>query len=96
MAYFNGISSADLDVHSWQVPSYGSGEHVQIARLLDGHVAIANSAYPPGPALIITPAQMDALIQSIKAGEYDHLADGPGRHTAQPPGPPGQAAGPPT
>lgn len=38
-----------------------------------GSVAVRNSRYPDGPALVYTPAEIEALLLGVKDGEFDHL-----------------------
>jgi zinc/manganese transport system permease protein len=38
-----------------------------------GRVAVRNSRYPGGPALIYTAAEISAFILGAKDGEFDHL-----------------------
>jgi hypothetical protein len=36
-----------------------------------------NSNFPEGPALVYTPAEIEAMLLGVKDGEFDHLiADG--------------------
>lgn len=50
-----------------------SGNCVELARLADGGVAVRNSRYPAGPALLYTPAEITAFIQGAKDGDFDDL-----------------------
>lgn len=38
-----------------------------------GDIAVRNSRFPDGPALIYTPAEVRAMLLGIKDGEFDHL-----------------------
>ena len=38
-----------------------------------GAIAVRNSRHPDSPALIYTPAEMDAFIRGAKDGEFDDL-----------------------
>jgi hypothetical protein len=44
-----------------------------MAALPDGDVAVRNSRFPDGPALIYTRAEIESLILGVKDGEFDHL-----------------------
>jgi hypothetical protein len=44
-----------------------------MARLSDGQIALRNSRYPEGPALIYTCAEIEALIRGAQDGDFDHL-----------------------
>ncbi|MGH3569076.1 MAG: DUF397 domain-containing protein [Pseudonocardia sp.] len=59
----------------WQKSRFSSpsGNCVEVAALTDGGVAVRNSRYPGGPALIYTRAEMVAFVQGVKAGEFDKL-----------------------
>ena len=46
---------------------------VELAGLPNGDVALRNSRHPHGPALIYTPAEIDAFIRGAKDGEFDDL-----------------------
>jgi hypothetical protein len=52
-----------------------SGNCVEIAELPDGSVAIRNSRYPSGPALICAAAEFSAFLASARDGEFDGLLD---------------------
>ena len=50
-----------------------SGNCVELAALADGAVAMRNSRYPAGPALVYTRAEVAAFLAGIKSGEFDDL-----------------------
>lgn len=50
-----------------------SGSCVEMARLPGGQVAIRNSRYPSGPALICPRAEVAAFVAAAKGGEFDDL-----------------------
>lgn len=56
----------------WVKSSYSGpqGNCVQIAYLTDGQVAMSNSRYPSGPALVFTSAEWDAFLRGALAGEF--------------------------
>ncbi|GIF66765.1 hypothetical protein Ais01nite_48000 [Asanoa ishikariensis] len=71
----NGVAATDLGAVTW-VKSRRSGAQgncVELARLADGAVAVRNSRDPEGPALVFTPAEMTALFQGVRDGEFDHF-----------------------
>jgi hypothetical protein len=67
---------ADLLVATWRRSraSNSSGSCVEVAGLPGGEVAIRNSRYPRGPALIYTRAEMAAFVAGAKDGEFDDLS----------------------
>lgn len=72
---FNGMPATDLPGARWQKSrrSGSQGNCVEMASLPTGQVAIRNSRHPDGPALIYTRAEIEALIQGAKDGDFDHL-----------------------
>ncbi len=69
----NGLSAARLDGATWRKSSRSGafGNCVEVARLGGGQVAVRNSRYPSGPALIYTRAEVAAFVAGIKDGEFD-------------------------
>jgi hypothetical protein len=56
------------------VASNPNGDCVELAPLPVEAVAMRNSRDPRGPALIYTRAAIAALLDGVKAGEFDDLA----------------------
>jgi hypothetical protein len=50
-----------------------NGNCVELARLEGGGVAVRHSKNPTGPALVYTPAEMDAFFDGVRKGEFDGL-----------------------
>jgi len=50
-----------------------NGECVEMARLPGGKVAVRNSRYPSGPALIFPRQAIAALVRAIRGGELEDL-----------------------
>jgi hypothetical protein len=50
-----------------------SGNCVEIAELPDGSIAIRNSRYPAGPALVCTHPEFAAFLAGARDGEFDGL-----------------------
>ena len=75
MSVENGVPAGHLRV-AWRKSkaSNPSGSCVEIAGLPDGEIAIRNSRYPSGPALIYTRAEIAAFLAGAKAGEFEDLA----------------------
>jgi uncharacterized protein DUF397 len=72
---YNGIPAPELTGISWQKSrrSNSQGQCVELGRLAGGEIAIRNSRHPDGPALLYTRAEIRALIQGAKEGDFDHL-----------------------
>ena len=73
---YNGIPASDLDGAAWRKSSHSNsqGNCVEFAQLADGSVAMRNSRFPQGPALVYTRAEISALLAGVKDGEFDDLA----------------------
>ncbi|HEV2637886.1 MAG TPA: DUF397 domain-containing protein [Actinocrinis sp.] len=73
---YNGIPAGDLAGAAWRKAgaSNSQGACVEFARLGDGSVAVRNSRFPDGPALVYTPAEIAAMLDGAKQGEFDDLA----------------------
>ena len=69
----NGIPAGGLTGANW-VKSTRSGPTggncVEVAFIGDGQVAVRNSRYPAGPALVFTTAEWDAFVGGAKDGEF--------------------------
>lgn len=73
---YNGIAASDLVDAQWRKSSHSNsqGNCVEFAELADGSVAVRNSRFPDGPALVYTRAEISALLAGAKDGEFDDLA----------------------
>jgi hypothetical protein len=71
----NGVPANELTDVTWRKSSFSAaGNCVEFAKLgADGAVAVRNSRFPEGPALVYTRSEIDALIQGMKSGEFDDL-----------------------
>jgi hypothetical protein len=71
----NGMPASDLRGVTWHKSRYSNsqGTCVEVAGLPNGDIAVRNSRDPDGPALIYTPAEIDAFIRGAKDGEFDDL-----------------------
>jgi hypothetical protein len=69
------VLSAQLRQTRWQKSRYSNsqGDCVEMAVLPGGDIAVRNSRDPNGPALIYTRAEIQALFQDVKDGDFDHL-----------------------
>ncbi|MFI9586969.1 DUF397 domain-containing protein [Streptomyces sp. NPDC052236] len=75
MQYDNGVPAHDIQGVVWtkSSASIGEGNCVEVARLEEGAVAVRNSRFPDGPALVYTASEAAAFLAGAKAGEFDHL-----------------------
>lgn len=53
--------------------SNSQGACVELAGLPGGDIAIRNSRDPDGPVLFYTKAEIRALIEGVKEGDFDNL-----------------------
>ena len=73
---YNGIPATELADVAWRKSSASNsqGACVEFALLEDGSVAMRNSRFPAGPALVYTKAEIAAMLDGAKNGEFDNLA----------------------
>jgi Domain of unknown function (DUF397) len=72
MTIRNGMPAAQLTV-TWRKSRRSGpqgGNCVEVAHLADGQVAMRNSRFPDGPALVFTSAEWDAFLGGAKDGEF--------------------------
>ncbi len=71
----NGMPAAELTDVSWRKSSRSGalGNCVELATLTDGSVAMRNSRFPEGPALVYTRAEIAAFVAGARDGEFDDL-----------------------
>jgi Domain of unknown function (DUF397) len=79
MKTYNGMPATALSGAGWRKSSASNsqGACVELARLGSGEFAVRNSRNPEGPALIYTQAEIAALIEGVKMGEFDDLLGDP-------------------
>ncbi len=75
MQIMNGVPSGQLGEVQWRksTESNSSGNCVEFAALPAGEVAVRNSRYPDGPALVYSRAEVAAFLAGVKNGEFDDL-----------------------
>ncbi|GAB1817140.1 DUF397 domain-containing protein [Herbidospora mongoliensis] len=75
MQTYNGMPAHALNGVQWRksLHSNSTGNCVELAELPDGGVAVRNSRFPEGPALIYTRDEIRALVLGVKDGEFDGL-----------------------
>ncbi|MEU5694858.1 DUF397 domain-containing protein [Actinosynnema sp. NPDC020468] len=71
----NGMSAAALPGVTWRksARSGALGNCVELAELSGGDIAMRNSRFPDGPALVYTRAEIAAFVAGAKDGEFDDL-----------------------
>ena len=64
-----------LDGAAWRKSRHSnpSGNCVEIAELLDGAIAIRNSRFPDGPALICPRTDFAEFLAGARDGDFDTL-----------------------
>jgi hypothetical protein len=75
MQFSNGIPAGQLAFATWRkaLASNPSGSCVEVAALPGGEIAVRNSRYPAGPALVFSQAEISAFLTGAKNGEFDDL-----------------------
>jgi hypothetical protein len=75
MKITNGAAATELGPVAWRKSraSNPSGNCVEVAELPDGQIAVRNSRYPDGPALVYTQAEIAAFLTGVRNGEFDDL-----------------------
>ncbi|MEV7725295.1 DUF397 domain-containing protein [Streptomyces sp. NPDC101733] len=71
----NGVVASEIPGAVWvkSRASVGNGNCVELASLAGGAVAVRNSRFPEGPALIFTADEIEAFIDGAKRSEFDQL-----------------------
>jgi hypothetical protein len=69
----NGVQASGIPGVEWikSARSNQSGNCVEVAQLPGGGVAVRNSRYPDGPALVYTREEMAAFVEGAKDGDFD-------------------------
>jgi hypothetical protein len=72
---YNGMPAAELPGVTWEKSKHSNpnGACVEVARLPEGAIAVRNSRFPSGPALVYTRAEIEAFLAGAKDGEFDHV-----------------------
>nr|WP_234350360.1 DUF397 domain-containing protein [Streptomyces sp. WM4235] len=71
----NGERADGIPAVAWQKAraSLNNGNCVELAALPGGGVAVRNSRFPSGPALVFTKAELAAFLDGAKEEEFDHF-----------------------
>jgi len=74
----NGMAADDLADVQWRKSRYSGavGNCVEVANLDSGEIAVRNSRFPNGPALVYTQDELAAFIAGAKDGEFDDVVRG--------------------
>ena len=72
---YNGIPATEIADVTWQKSRHSNpnGACVEVAVLPGGEIAVRNSRFPSGPALVYTSAEIAAFLAGAKDGEFDHV-----------------------
>lgn len=67
----NGVQASLLRAAAWRKSSHSnpSGNCVEAAMVSQG-VAVRNSRFPDGPALVFTGAEWEAFLRGVKDGDF--------------------------
>jgi hypothetical protein len=67
----NGSSASSI-VTTWVKSSFSGpqGNCVEVAHLDDGGIAMRNSRFPDGPALVFTATEWEAFLSGARNGEF--------------------------
>ncbi|MFD4117531.1 DUF397 domain-containing protein [Streptomyces niveus] len=71
----NGVAASSITGVAWVKAraSMGDGNCVEVAELSGGELAMRNSRFPEGPALVFTRKEMAAFVDGAKAAEFDRM-----------------------
>lgn len=72
---YNGMPASEFVDVTWQKSQHSNpnGACVEVAVLPGGEIAVRNSRFPGGPALVYTRAEIAAFLAGAKDGEFDHV-----------------------
>ena len=72
---YNGMPATELTEVNWLKSKHSNpnGACVEVATLPGGEIAVRNSRFPGGPALVYTRAEIEAFLAGAKDGEFDDL-----------------------
>ncbi|MEV0025181.1 DUF397 domain-containing protein [Streptomyces atroolivaceus] len=72
----NGVPANSLTGVEWRKSHHSnpSGNCVEMALLPGGAVAVRNSRYPEGPALVYTADEVRAFLAGVRDGDFDSMS----------------------
>jgi hypothetical protein len=74
-AFDNGIAASMIEGAQWTKArqSNGQGNCVEVTVLDGGGMAVRNSRFPDGPALVFTPGEAEAFLAGAREGQFDFI-----------------------
>ncbi|WP_330434650.1 DUF397 domain-containing protein [Streptomyces sp. NBC_00825] len=71
----NGMAAAEITNAQWVKAraSDALNDCVELARLGENEIAVRNSRFPDGPALIFTRSEVVAFLDGATRGEFDGM-----------------------
>nr|WP_107433964.1 DUF397 domain-containing protein [Streptomyces niveus] len=76
MTHFsNGMAADRITGRTWVKASASDALHdcVELARLGENEIAVRNSRFPQGPALVFTRSEIAAFVEGATKGEFDGM-----------------------
>lgn len=74
--FHNGVPASSIEDFRWVKSSASNpagGDCVRFAELPNGEVAMSNSRFPEGPALVFTRSEIKAMLVGARRGEFDSM-----------------------